>query len=237
MIDYEMEIRKKAKELLENKEVSLVIGYGAGSLPNRAIPVFIDKPEDADKLVFNRFCSNNLSVYLGRFKDKGKLAIVAKPCDVRAIVTLIQEKQVERDKIHIISFSCPGLLEPDGQYLFPICASCEITTPPVCDARIGGEEKIKIEGQTRVIHPDFDSLSPEERWQIIQEEMKKCIRCYACRNACPLCYCEECFVERTLPRWVGEGSELSDTLIFHIVRALHSAGRCGECGACVRACP
>lgn len=237
MIDYEMEIRKMAKDLLEKKEVAMVIGYGAGSLPHRTMPIFIDKPENADKLVFNRFCSNNLAVYLTRLKDLGKLAIVAKPCDVRTIVSLIQEKQIEREKVHILSFACSGMLEPGGEILYPMCAGCEITRPPIYDTLIGEDNEIKGKEQSKISHPDFSSLSTEERWRIIREEMGKCIRCYACRNACPLCYCEECFVERTLPRWVGEGAELSDTLIFHIVRALHAAGRCGECGACVRACP
>ena len=45
MIDYQTEIRKRAAELLKNKEVAMVIGYGAASLPNRTMPIFITKPE------------------------------------------------------------------------------------------------------------------------------------------------------------------------------------------------
>jgi len=237
MIDFEKEIRNTAKKLLENKEVAMVIGYGASSLPARTMPIFIEKPESADKLVFNRHCTNNLSIYLSRLKQKGKLAIVAKPCDVRTILSLIQEKQVERDQLHIISFACPGLLDKDGTLLDPVCAVCDISIPPLYDTLIGEGKEIEKKEPSSNVLSDFESKTPEQRWEIIKAEMQKCIRCYACRNACPMCYCEECFVERTLPRWVGEGSDLSDTLIFHIVRALHAAGRCGECGACVRACP
>jgi ferredoxin len=236
-MDIQSEIQKIAARLLKNKEVAMVIGYGAGSAPNRTAPVFIEKEKDVGKLVFNRFCVNNLSLYLPRLKEKGKIAIVAKPCDVRTIVCLIQEKQIERDKVHIISFACPGLLEKDGKTLYAACAECAVTLPPVYDTLIGEAKEMERNEPFTDRVADFFSKMPAERWEMFKAEMEKCIRCYACRNACPMCYCEECFVERSLPRWIGEGSEVTDTMIFHIVRAIHTAGRCGECGACARACP
>ena len=52
-----------------------------------------------------------------------------------------------------------------------------------------------------------------------------------------MCYCKECCVSQTFPKWLGQAENLSETLCFHIVRALHTAGRCVDCGACARACP
>ena len=83
----------------------------------------------------------------------------------------------------------------------------------------------------------FEGSSPEERWGYFSKEFARCIRCYACRNACPLCYCEECFVDSSNPLWIGKTTNESDTAIFHLMRAFHVAGRCTECGACERACP
>jgi Na+-translocating ferredoxin:NAD+ oxidoreductase RnfC subunit len=40
-----------------------------------------------------------------------------------------------------------------------------------------------------------------------------------------------------MPSWVGKSMDPSDTMLYHIVRALHLAGRCVDCGACSRACP
>ncbi len=77
----------------------------------------------------------------------------------------------------------------------------------------------------------------EERWQSFQEEVSRCIRCYACREACPNCYCTECFAQETAPQWIGVTTDLSDLMLFHIGRAFHQAGRCVDCGACVAACP
>ena len=44
-------------------------------------------------------------------------------------------------------------------------------------------------------------------------------------------------MDSTRPQWIGKTTDPSDTLIFHLTRALHLAGRCIECGACERACP
>ena len=52
-----------------------------------------------------------------------------------------------------------------------------------------------------------------------------------------MCYCKECLLDQTRPSWVGAGTDISDVTIYHLVRASHLAGRCTECGACVRACP
>jgi ferredoxin len=84
---------------------------------------------------------------------------------------------------------------------------------------------------------EFEKLGAEERWQWFEAQFAKCIRCYACRNACPMCYCDSCFVDQANPLWFGKSAEQPDTMMFHIVRALHTAGRCVDCGACERACP
>jgi L-lactate utilization protein LutB len=40
-----------------------------------------------------------------------------------------------------------------------------------------------------------------------------------------------------MPAWFGKTNELSDTIIYHLVRTFHVAGRCVDCGACSRVCP
>jgi formate dehydrogenase subunit beta len=117
------------------------------------------------------------------------------------------------------------------------CLSCTSPTPSNYDMLIRTEKVTqhneKIDSTTKA----FSAKPCSERWEIFKHEVSKCIRCYACRNACPNCYCKECFVEQTKPRWVGASSELSELLFFHIIRIFHQAGRCVDCGACVRACP
>ncbi len=83
----------------------------------------------------------------------------------------------------------------------------------------------------------IEAMNPEDKWQYFEDMLAPCIRCYACRNACPLCYCPTCFVDESLPQWVGKSQDPIDVRTFHFLRAFHDAGRCTDCGACERACP
>ena len=117
------------------------------------------------------------------------------------------------------------------------CTVCNHRNPPTYDFFVG--QKVEERPETGEI-PEIarlDAMLPAERWEHFSKEFNKCIRCYACRNVCPLCYCKECFVDQTLPTWLGKTDSLSDIMVFHIVRVMHVAGRCVGCGACDRACP
>jgi formate dehydrogenase (coenzyme F420) beta subunit len=117
------------------------------------------------------------------------------------------------------------------------CITCAHQDASVCDLFLGVPGG-KAAGERRLRElRDFEALSSAARWERTVEEYGKCIRCYACRNVCPSCYCEVCFVDQNDPRWIGGTCEITDTLIFHLIRNLHVAGRCVECGACARACP
>jgi len=124
-----------------------------------------------------------------------------------------------------------------NKYLYESCRNCAYSTPKVYDVLI---RTAKFSPQ--VVIPDtsvvkFMNKTREERWKIFEMEVGRCIRCYACRNACPNCYCKECFAEQTQPRWLCVTNDLPDLLFYHTVRIFHQAGRCVDCGACVRACP
>lgn len=83
----------------------------------------------------------------------------------------------------------------------------------------------------------IEAMTSQEKWDHFDTLLKDCIRCYACRNACPLCYCPTCFVDESSPQWVGKGQNETDIKTFHFLRAYHCAGRCTDCGACEQACP
>jgi len=84
----------------------------------------------------------------------------------------------------------------------------------------------------------LETMSLEDRFSFWEKEMSRCVRCYACRNACPLCVCRDhCVASSRDPHWLTQADGVSDKLLFQVTHALHLAGRCTGCGECQRACP
>jgi formate dehydrogenase (coenzyme F420) beta subunit len=224
-------LRKRTKELLEQKQVTGVLGYRAGGLPDTVVPTLISRPEQADTLVYDERCLHNLAAYLPRLKHKGKLAVIASGPTSRSIVNLLKENQVKRENLHIIGIAGP-IQNPKSKTQNPRGTPNAV----LCDEFIG-DRATEPGPDDYADVAAFEKLSSEERWQALSKELSRCIRCYACRQSCPNCYCPTCFVDANQPQWVGRTTDDSDTVMFHIMRAMHMAGRCVECGACARACP
>ncbi len=117
------------------------------------------------------------------------------------------------------------------------CLTCTTPDPVIVDIRIGEPVSERKNDAPFAAVEEIEAKSSDEKWQWFQAEFASCIRCYACRNACPLCYCPTCFVDDAKPQWVGKSIDPVDTGLFHILRAYHCAGRCTDCGTCETVCP
>jgi ferredoxin len=84
---------------------------------------------------------------------------------------------------------------------------------------------------------EVESWPAAKRAAFWNAQFEECLRCYACRQACPLCYCKECLSEQLEPAWQSIAIETGEKALFHVMRAFHQAGRCTGCKACVDACP
>ena len=126
---------------------------------------------------------------------------------------------------------------PRNQVLRDNCWTCMHRNPVISDELAAKEVEDRAGGDIDKTAGPWEALDPDARWEKFQETFKDCIRCYACRDACPLCYCKVCFVDESNPQWCGKTQDSADVATFHLLRAFHCAGRCTDCGACESACP
>jgi ferredoxin len=81
------------------------------------------------------------------------------------------------------------------------------------------------------------AMPPAQRMAFWTSEFERCVKCYACRQVCPMCYCERCIVDRNRPIEIDPAPSTKGNFAWQIARAFHLAGRCIGCGECSRACP
>jgi len=272
MKEMEQKLQNEAKALLEQGKVDYIIGFEPGSLKFTTTPLITRDKNDVDRLIIDSFIVNNLADFLTELK--GRVGIVAKGCDSRSIVSLIQDNKVARENVVILGVPCTGIIDlskvekltgkdrdelddisregdkvvitadgktsefPIAEVLFDNCLGCELPTPQEYDILLG-EPTLPVVNKT-VSQEKIEQLkemTPEQRWDFWKSEFSRCIRCYACRNVCPACFCERCFVEETEPQWLMPLPRWQDNLMFQVIRNIHVAGRCTDCGECERACP
>ncbi|WP_462326246.1 4Fe-4S dicluster domain-containing protein [Desulfobaculum sp.] len=119
------------------------------------------------------------------------------------------------------------------------CLSCKYPNPLVFDHIAGEPIQPREEIENRFARLEkFEDQPLEDRFRFWQEELSRCTRCYACRNACPLCVCRDhCIAETRDPHWLSQETGVQEKWMFQLIHAMHTAGRCTECGECERACP
>jgi formate dehydrogenase (coenzyme F420) beta subunit len=213
----------KAKQLLAAGTVKVVIGYGEGTR-GRVRPLFARTPAEADKLVFDERCVQNLATYLTRHETKklGRAALVAHAAALRSMLQLFAEKQLRDGDAIAIAVGTDGAIELGT----PAAIEEHVAMLPVT---MRTEDKAAID--------KLMAMSVAERRAYWEAELGRCIKCYACRSSCPMCYCERCTMDCNRPQWVPAASHALGNFEYHMVRAMHLAGRCVECGTCGNACP
>ncbi len=119
------------------------------------------------------------------------------------------------------------------------CLSCKYPNPLIFDTYVGEPIETWEPKQGHYARDEeFDKKSLEERLEFWRREMSRCIRCYACRNACPMCVCRDhCIAESRQPHYQSQEADVREKFFFQLIHAMHLAGRCTECGECERACP
>ena len=201
---------------------------------------------DGNILVFLKPCdtySFNQLLSEHRF-DREKVYAVGIPCEGMADV----EKVKAQCGDGILSIDCGekitvntlynGTVEIDPKdVLQERCVNCKSKKHVAFDELLGEDGEV-LESDRFDEVAKLEAMTPDERFAFWQNELSRCIRCNACRDACPACTCEKCVFDN--PNSGVENKAPANSFeekLFHIIRAFHVAGRCTDCGECSRVCP
>ncbi|MFH1328706.1 MAG: hypothetical protein ABIH76_07705 [Candidatus Bathyarchaeota archaeon] len=214
------EVRNMAKDWLKKGVVKGVIGLKAHN--GNVAPHLFLKAEEVDSLVLSP--KYPLSTVCRKIQSKHpdiKLGIVAFGCDERALIELAKREQVNLKNIEILGVACS---EADAK-------ECRCERPYPKQLKIGE----KVEGVKDERIDKLLKMNPEKVFDFWKRQFNKCMKCYGCRNVCPVCFCKDCELEQDIA--VKGGRIPPDFPTFHLIRAFHTAGTCIACGQCEKTCP
>ena len=178
--------------------------------------------------------------------DREQVYAVGIPCegmvDIAKVKAIIGEGICAIDnsaeKISVTTLYADAPIEINASdVLLERCINCKSRKHVAYDELIGDDGEVIESGRFDEV-ARIEAMTPDERFAFWQNELSKCIRCNACRDACPACTCEKCVFDN--PNSGVENKSPANSFeekMFHIIRAFHVAGRCTDCGECSRVCP
>ena len=314
-------LRDLFRSILQMGDISAILVPQHLPVKNVVVPTLVTDPiqlNGSDPLapVFPLNAAKIVS-RLTRKPMGAKVAVVLRPCEIRAFVELVKLKQGRIEEVVLIGIDCLGAFKqndyiqiageketeftsrfykdilsgkkgiPEGFDLARACKACENPIPNGADILVGLfgvniDNQFLIQARTPKGEEIYENLrlsdteEPPERLAAVEsllaERMAyrdkmfaetsevincieklniyfaRCVNCYNCRVACPVCYCKECvFVTDVFNhdpvqylRWARRKGVIkmpTDTLFYHLTRIAHMSTSCVGCGQCSNACP
>ncbi len=155
------------------------------------------------------------------------------PSDIKAIA--------DDDKtLHVETIDAQKVDVARADFLDVRCLRCKYPEPLQADLTLPDDNK-----KPPVVDPEqfMDTYLDrpfKERQEYILSQLSRCTMCFACRDSCPGCYCNEnCVMDYPkLPEpYLNKSTNLPSILMYHFIHYFHLSDRCTNCGECSRACP
>jgi ferredoxin len=159
---------------------------------------------------------------------EAKIGVVARGCDTRALVEMAKRHQIDPQRLMVIGVACSA---EQAETCF-----CAQPAPNIEQWPAGiliGEPVPGAPPNPMVA--EYAQKPLEERWAFWKAQFTKCLKCYGCRDICPVCFCDACALED--PLWVEPGLLAPDFPMYHFIKAQHMTTRCIACRQCETACP
>ncbi len=218
----EVEIRERVRQLLDDDRLPGVLGLRAEH--GHVGPHVFNSADDLTALVLEpRYGMALVCQAILDGSPKGRLGVVARGCDERALIEMAKLGQVDLARLVLIGLACS---EQQAR-------ECMCTRPYPRRIDVGEKVAGVAPGDDARVQ-QLLAQDVQARLAFWQSEFNRCIKCYGCRNVCPVCICDACVLEEMC--WVERG-KIPPELPFHLIRAYHIADKCILCGACESACP
>jgi formate dehydrogenase (coenzyme F420) beta subunit len=220
-------IKEHIERLLTEKKIKGFLGLREEN--GHILPFLFCDPNELSHLSLGdrgkpgdtRYPLNQILIRLVIEYPEEVFGVLIRGCDERGLKELFKWKQLPEERVIPVGLGCPDEL----------AKACECEKPfPDCLIEGPKGEGVDSQKVARINQMDI-----EDRLMLWGKEFDKCIKCLGCRNICPMCFCKECTLEEAALIETGEIPPANPS--FHLVRAMHMAGRCIDCGLCEEACP
>lgn len=245
-----------ARDFLDQGRGQRLAGWKKGLFYYDCSPALFSDASELKDFTYNSFCGANLSKFLvEESKKPGAVAVLLKPCDRYSFNQLTKEHQISKENVIPFDLTCGGMLDASKLYntgLRQIKAIEENEDILNVETSVGIRECRKedmllakcLTCKSRTRQQNFteietiEQMTPDERYGFWRSELSKCMRCNACRNACPACTCGQCVFDNLRSGIANKAhSDSFEENLYHLIRSFHVAGRCTDCGECSRVCP
>lgn len=218
-------MNQTVRNWIEQGTVDIFLGYRL--VEGHPLPYVFsrDNLEELDELIPGpaRYPLEKIAAGIISEKPGIKVGMLGRDCNQRALNILHIWNQLDTESICVLNVNCcPSNLREhsDCSYLDP-------------EKRVPNKRKYGVDNNMSI--EEIESYNQKDRFTRWLYEFQKCIKCYGCRNICPVCFCKECSLEHQ--DLITSHDLPPEIPIFHLVRAVHMAGRCIDCGLCEDVCP